>query len=317
MKAKLIINPASGSESAIGHLPMLNARLRERTGSLDIVITTGDGDAAEAGRHAVLDGYDHLFVAGGDGTVNEVLNGVGGVAGGLAAVTFAVIPLGTGNDFATALGLADEPEAAVRQLLDGEAAAIDVGLVNARHFVNVSAGGFMGEVSDAVNPRLKSLLGKLAYLVGGAQALIDYDPVHTLVRDGQADTALALHAFAVCNSRLVGGGRLIAPDAIVNDGWLDACLIHAMPTLDFVALLRRVSAGEHVHDDRVSYFRTQSLELAFARAIKINTDGEVLETDRCRYQVLPGAARMLMPRRHETADSNVAERGDDGHRTKH
>ena len=100
----------------------------------------------------------------------------------------------------------------------------------------------------------------------------------------------------MCNSRLIGGGRLIAPHAIVDDGWLDVCLIHAMPTLEFVALLRRVSSGDHVDDDRVTYFRTQALELAFDRAVRINTDGQVLEADRCRYEVLPGAARVLLPR---------------------
>ena len=99
----------------------------------------------------------------------------------------------------------------------------------------------------------------------------------------------------MCNSRLIGGGRLIAPHAIVDDGWLDVCLIHAMPALEFVALLRRVSSGDHVDDDRVAYFRTQALDLVFDRAIRINTDGQVLEAERCRYDVLPGAARVLMP----------------------
>ena len=88
----------------------------------------------------------------------------------------------------------------------------------------------------------------------------------------------------MCNSRLIGGGRLIAPHAVIDDGWLDVCLIHAMPTLEFVALLRRVSSGDHVDDDRVAYFRTQALELAFERAIRVNTDGQVLEADRCRYE---------------------------------
>jgi diacylglycerol kinase (ATP) len=68
-----------------------------------------------------------------------------------------------------------------------------------------------------------------------------------------------------------------------------------MPTLEFVALLRRVSSGEHIEDERVTYFRTQALDLAFAREIRINTDGQVLAVDRCRYEVLPGAARVLMP----------------------
>ena len=295
MRIKLIVNPASGQETAIGHLPAINARLRE-AGDVDIVLTTGEGDGVEAGRRAALEGYDRVFVAGGDGTLNEVLNGLAQVDGALGAVVLAVVPLGTGNDFATAIGVPASPEDAVDALLGGAVAPVDVGRVNDRCFLNISAGGFIADVSDAVNPQLKTVLGKLAYLIGGAQVLLDYEPVSARVANAATVTKASLLAFAVCNSRLIGGGRLIAPHAIVDDGWLDVCLIHAMPTLEFVALLRRVSSGDHVDDDRVTYFRTQQLELAFDRAVRINTDGQVLEADRCRYEVLPGAARVLLPR---------------------
>ena len=295
MRIKLIVNPASGQETAIGHLPAINARLRE-AGDVDIVLTTGEGDGVEAGRRAALEGYDRVFVAGGDGTLNEVLNGLAQVDGALGAVVLAVVPLGTGNDFATAIGVPASPEDAVDALLGGAVAPVDVGRVNDRCFLNISAGGFIADVSDAVNPQLKTVLGKLAYLIGGAQVLLDYEPVAVRIANAPTVSKASLLAFAVCNSRLIGGGRLIAPHAIVDDGWLDVCLIHAMPTLEFVALLRRVSSGDHVDDDRVTYFRTQQLELAFDRAVRINTDGQVLEADACRYEVLPGAARVLLPR---------------------
>ena len=300
MKAKLIVNPASGGETAVDHLPMMEQRLRAGMGELDVVVTAGEGDATAAGRQAVLDGCERLFVAGGDGTLNEVLNGVAEVEGGLAAVTLGVSPLGTGNDFASALGLPDEPEAAVERLLAGRPHAVDVGRVNGHCFLNVSAGGFIAEVSEAVPSKLKTVLGKLAYLVGGAQVLADYEAVRAEIHGDGGDGAVvsrdaALYTFAICNSRLIGGGRIIAPHALIDDGWLDVCLIHAMPTLEFVALLRRVSGGDHVDDERVSYFRTRRLELVFERPLAINTDGQVLEATRCRYDVLPGAARVLLP----------------------
>jgi diacylglycerol kinase (ATP) len=295
MRIKLIVNPASGGESALDHLPAINARLRQ-SGEVDIVLTTGDGDGVEAGRRAVLDGYEQVFVAGGDGTLNEVVNGVAQVDGGLGRVVLGIVPLGTGNDFATAIGVPAEPEAAVDALLRGTVTPIDVGRVNDRCFLNISAGGFIAEVSDAVRPGLKTVLGKLAYLVGGAQVLLEHEPIAARVRNGaEPATAVSLLAFAVCNSRLIGGGRLIAPHAVVDDGWLDVCLIHAMPTLEFIALLRRVSNGDHVEDDRVTYFRIQALDLAFDHPVRLNTDGQVLEADRCRYDVLPGAARLLIP----------------------
>jgi len=87
--------------------------------------------------------------------------------------------------------------------------------------------------------------------------------------------------------------RLIAPAALVDDGLLDLCIVDAMPTLDFVALLSQVSSGEHVSDPRVTTMRARWIELTFGRQAKINTDGEVLATERCRYEVLPRAARFL------------------------
>jgi diacylglycerol kinase (ATP) len=296
MKTRLIVNPVAGTDSAPDHMLLINERLRTRVGLMDIVMTVGEGDAARAAESAVRDGYDHLLVGGGDGTLNEVLNGAARVPGGLGAITLGVIPLGTGNDFATAIGLSEEIDEALTSLLESNPVSVDVGQLNDRYFLNVSAGGFVAEVSDAVGPGLKTVAGKLAYLIGGASVMLDHEPVRARVKSRQGATAeMQLHMFAVCNSRLVGGGRLIAPNAVIDDGLLDVCLVEAMPTLEFIALLRRISSGEHVTDDRVTYFQTTDLDLAFDRRIKVNTDGQVLESDRCRYRVLHRALRVLMP----------------------
>ncbi|MBA3439883.1 MAG: diacylglycerol kinase family lipid kinase [Pyrinomonadaceae bacterium] len=297
MKSRLIVNPVSGTDAGPSYLQTINERLRERIGDMDIVMTVAAGDAMQAAEKAAREGYDHLFIAGGDGTLNEVVNGVASVGGALANTTFGLIPLGTGNDFAQALGLPEDVEQAISILFEGRTIQVDVGVLNDRHFINVSAGGFIAEVSDAVNPQLKSVAGKLAYLIGGAQVLMDYEPVGVRLRAIENGVArnreLDMEMFAVCISRMVGGGRLIAPHAVIDDGLLDVCLVEAMPTLEFISLLTRISAGDHTEDDRVAYFRASELELHFNRTIKVNTDGEVLEADRCHYRILPRAARFL------------------------
>ncbi|HEU4594359.1 MAG TPA: diacylglycerol kinase family protein [Pyrinomonadaceae bacterium] len=298
MKTRLIVNPVSGTDAAPDYLQAMNERLREGLGDLDIVMTVAAGDARQLGERAAAEGYERLFVAGGDGTLNEVLNGVAAVEGALARTIFGLIPLGTGNDFAGALGLPEDVEDAVEMLLRGRTVSADVGVLNEHYFVNVSAGGFIAEVSDAVNPQLKSLTGKFAYLIGGAQVLLEYEPVGVRLRavaeDGRVtERESGAQMFAVCNSRLVGGGRLIAPHALIDDGLLDVCFVEEMPTLEFVGLLSSVSGGDHIEDARVSYFRTRELDLEFDRTIKVNTDGEVLEASACRYRVLPRAARFL------------------------
>jgi diacylglycerol kinase (ATP) len=290
-RARLIVNPSSGRERATEYAWAISERLREHYDSVEIALTAGDGDATAAAKRAVEDGCGTLFIAGGDGTVNEAVSGVA-AAGALDAVTIGIVPLGTGNDFAAALGIPLDVEEALQVLMRRERLRVDLGRVNDRIFLNTSGGGFIGEVSVSVTPQMKTIAGRLAYLVGGAQALLEYEPVRATVtaEPGRVRFGVRLYAFAVCNSRLIGGGRLIAPSAIVDDGLLDLCLIDAMSTLDFVALARRVADGDHINDPRVRYLQASSLAIEFDREVKVNTDGEVFTATLCNYAVLPRAA---------------------------
>lgn len=315
-RTKLIVNPVSGTDEGLKVLPAINARLRE-AGPVDVVLTIGPGDATDAARRAVEEGYERIVSAGGDGTLNETLNGIASVAGGLEAVALGVIPIGTGNDFATTLGIPQDAEAAAAMLIDTAPRLVDVWLVNDRYFLNVSGGGFIAEVSDAVDTRLKTVAGKLAYIIGGVQVMWSYDALRARVTFprgamcvpdlGASTDPVAvnvervedfdtddLYAFAACNAPLIGGGYVIGPLARVDDGQLDLCLIRASSLTDFLAVLRQVPGGDHVQDARVSYVRAPAIELSFDRQIKINTDGQVLESDRATYS-LAGRARILAP----------------------
>ena len=293
-RARVILNPSSGRERAAEHFELVSARLRERYDPVEIAVTAGDGDAGRAARAAVSDGCETVVAAGGDGTVNEVLNGIA-AEDALSRTTIGIVPLGTGNDFAAALGIPADLDASLDVLLQGRALRVDVGEVNGRVFVNTSGGGFIAEVSVAVTPQLKTIAGRRAYLVGGAQALLEFDPVRATValEPGGQRIGLGLYAFAVCNSRLIGGGRLIAPDAVIDDGLLDVCLIEAMSAMEFVALARKVADGGHVNDPRVRYVQASSARFELDREIRINTDGEVFTARRCDYRVRPKAATFL------------------------
>jgi diacylglycerol kinase (ATP) len=291
----VVLNPSSGRERGPEHVELLTTKLKHRYDDVTIVVTSGDGDAERAATIAVADGCDALFVAGGDGTLNEAMNGLV-TAGGLAEMVVGIVPFGTGNDFAAALGIPLETEPALEILLEGRERAVDLGEVNGRVFVNTSGGGFIAEVSAAVTPQLKTIAGRLAYLIGGAQVLFEFEPVGASVTlsPGPVQVSRSLYAFAVCNSRLIAGGRLIAPNALIDDGMLDVCLIEAMSAIEFVALARKVADGEHVKDPRVLYYQAQSVRVELDRAVHVNTDGEVFEDTRCDYRVLPGAARFLV-----------------------
>jgi diacylglycerol kinase (ATP) len=295
-RARVIVNPSSGRERGPEYIEELSKRLHSKYADVAIVITSGDGDAERAAMTAANDGCEALFIAGGDGTVNEATNGLASVVGALDRVVVGIIPLGTGNDFAAALGIPSEPDAAIEVLLRGRELSVDLGQVNGRMFVNSSGGGFIAEVSEAVTPQLKTIAGRLAYLIGGAQALMEFDPVGATVvfePDGER-VERRLYTFAVCNSPSIGGGQLIAPDAVIDDGLLDVCLIEAMSAVEFVALARKVADGDHVNDPRVLYKRTPSLRIELDRQIRINTDGEVFEATRCEYRVRRRAARFFV-----------------------
>jgi diacylglycerol kinase (ATP) len=306
VRARLILNPAAGADTADERSGALNERLSSGFGPMEIVLTSARGDAEKAARRAVTDGCTILFVGGGDGTLNEVLNGVV-LEHALPSTTLGIIPLGTGNDFAKAVGLPLDVDEALTMLLRNERVQVDVGRANGRCFVNTSGAGFIAEVSEAVTPQMKTIAGRLAYLVGGAQALLEFEPVTmtlTTTPDSHAFTT-RMYAFAACNSPLIGGGRLIAPHAAIDDGLLDFCVIEAMPALEFVALLRRVAKGEHVEDSRVRYFQASTASVRFEREILINTDGEILPARTCEYDVLPRAATFLAGDRYLAAVGNT------------
>lgn len=296
--ARLIINPSSGGGRAMDWLLPINQRIHSELGGCDIVITTNAEDGAKAAEEAARRGDEYLFVAGGDGTLNEAINGVAKVPGALDRLVFGLIPCGTGNDYAGALNIPKEIDGALDALFQRKILEVDLGLVNERGFVNASAGGFIAEVSEAVTPEAKKFAGKLAYLIGGVQQVLDYEPADTecvaIDADGKTiEHKLPLQMFAVTNGPTIGGGRPIAPHAIINDHLFDVVLVEAMSSPEFIAFLAKIPGGNHLDDPRVRSFRAQRVDLRFSRGILINTDGEVLECDRCHYTFAPRAVRIL------------------------
>ena len=300
MRARLVANPSSGIDRARELLPWINEQLRTIVQDLDVTITVDADDAARAAGRAAADGCDALYVAGGDGTLNAAVRGLLSPDGETPPIAIGVIPLGTGNDFAKALGLGEEPAAAVEALLERRTIRADLGLLNGRPFINTSAGGFVADVSDAVTEGLKDAAGKLAYLIGGARALLGSEPFSATLRVfGHAEGSYAwtdrgdLQMFAACNARFIGGGYPIAPGALIDDGLLDVLIVPRMSMLEFIGVLQRIAVGRYEGMDGVLHFRATSFDLDFSRSIRVNTDGELLEASRCEYRVKRSALRFF------------------------
>lgn len=294
MRVTLIANPAAGTAQDREPLAEVRRQWQAAGHAVEMRETAAHGDAERFAHEAATAGADIVVAVGGDGTLNEVVNGVASVEGGLTRCAIGLLPAGTGNDFARSLGI-EAPAAAVAALTAGHERSVDLVSLGDRVFLNASAGGFTAETSANVTSGLKQAVGALAYLIGGARAVLEYEPVGVRVEADGRVIETELQLFAVCNGAYIGGGHQLAPTAQPDDGVMEVCIVRASSTLDFLALLPRLSSGEHVDDGDVAYFRTREVTLTFARAIKINTDGEVLEASRCHYVMRPGAVRMVAP----------------------
>jgi diacylglycerol kinase (ATP) len=179
---------------------------------------------------------------------------------------------------------------------------VDVGVMNDRPFINASAGGLMAEASGAVTPALKDIAGKIAYLIGGARALVSAEPLGmrllAAAAGGTEEAASelvpaaqsAVQMFAVCNAPFIGGGHAVAPGARIDDGLLDVIVVPRMPFVELLATLQRIAASGDPGRSDILSFRSAAFDLIFDRRARVNVDGEVLEADRCAYRVRSGGA---------------------------
>ncbi|HEV2093934.1 MAG TPA: diacylglycerol kinase family protein [Rubrobacter sp.] len=290
----VIHNPASG-----GGAGAPEGLLRGTDGLRPkVIVTEGRGDACEVAREQ-REGL--LVVAGGDGTVNEVVNGLG-EAGFPERVTLAVLPTGTGNDWARTLGMPDDPEGAWDTIRAGRTRALDVARVRLhgaeeRFFVNAAVGGVGAEVSEAADDsNLKARWGSLTYLrasLGAARKLRAHDVELTL--DG-AHHRLRAVSVVVGNCRYAGGGRPAAPRANPEDGLLDVVVVeYAGPGKALALAPTTLTRPDYLDEDGVFFARAKRIEVrSFPPSLKFNCDGEVLGRGPAKFSLVPRVLKVIV-----------------------
>lgn len=256
-------------------------------------VTWEQGDARRFAAAAAARGTDAVFAVGGDGTLNEVLNGVVGTNTPLG-----VLPLGTANDFARQIGVPDDPREALALLLDHEPQAIDVGLLNGRAFLNVSTAGLGAETTAATPAGAKGLFGPLAYAFTGMFKLAAERDARVARFSGpDFSREVEYLLFAVGNARATGAGVSIAPLAEFDDGLLDLCVVEPVGHARFAGLLLELRRGEHLDRDGVHYVQTPWIRVEAEAPMAVNVDGEALTCATLEYRVAPGAVPVFIPRR--------------------
>ena len=291
-KTCIILNPSAGS---IGDLDAVTARLRQLPDA-EIRLTTRRGSAARFAKTAIKKGRDTIIAAGGDGTLNEVINGIGE---NLGAAKVGLLPLGTGNDFGRSIEMPVDLEAGIEVMRSGHTRAIDLVRVTSdevRYFVNVSAGGFSGLVNEKLTPALKKTWGPLAYLRSAAAALPELRAYRTtLALDNAESITMELYNVVVANGRYVAGGRLIAPDASIDDGLLDVVLIPERPASELALVVAQIALGTHLSSAAVVHRRAAKLTVNSKPGMWFNVDGELVGNEPATFEIVPRALRFIVP----------------------
>jgi diacylglycerol kinase (ATP) len=252
--------------------------VRDRGHYTDVRVTFERGDAERIAREAATVGADVVVAVGGDGTANEVVNGLDGYDTPLG-----VLPLGTANDFARQAGIPANVDHAMDVILVRKPVRIDTASLNGRRFLNVSTGGIGAEATAETKSQAKAAFGQLAYAITGIRKLADFTPKHAVFRSGGFVLECDFLIFAVGSGLASGGGRLVTPHASTTDGLLDLCIVERMPRREFARTVLRLRHGEHVGEEGVHYVRMHELTIEAKTPISVNVDGEVSDSVRLDY----------------------------------
>jgi len=252
-------------------------------------LTSNVGDAREMARQAVIDGHETVVAAGGDGTVNEVANGLAG-----SDVNFGILPVGTMNVFASELGIpSGSLERAWRVIEDGHVRDLDLPMANEDHFVQLAGIGLDAEVVRRTTLDSKKALGPISYLITLAQVAADRPPQ---IEIEPVDSAARSGSFVlVGNGRLYGGPFTLFKDAKPDDGLLDVLVFKNQSHWDVVRYFQAIAFGNHADLPDVEYFQTRSMMLRGGHDIPVELDGELTGELPCRFGFSDHKLRVLSP----------------------
>ena len=293
---RVVVNPAAGGGRSARFLPQLRAAFTRR-GVSSFVETRCAGDEGRIVDEAAAGGVRTLVAVGGDGTWSNLADAI--VKTG-AAVRLALVPAGSGNDLAKCLGIpGDDVEAWAQVALEGQPRRVDVGRVEARHFVNVLGFGLDVTVLESM-ARLKRLRGEWAYLYCAARSLLSCRPFRVTIAtgdDGAQGSPRTLLMLAVANGPRFGGGFRVAPQAGMSDGLLDLVAFNDAGWLRRAILMQRVRRGTHEACPEVTQERAARFRVSFAAPPAYEVDGELCRARSAELEVTTaaGALEILTP----------------------
>jgi diacylglycerol kinase (ATP) len=293
MKTKIILNPYANRWGAQAKVAAIEKACREAGLAFDMAVMSGPGDGKRETITAIYDGYEAIIAAGGDGTVNEVVNGLIEAAGGEPTKPMGILPVGTGNDFSDMTRIPRDLASAAKTIAGGRTRQIDAAQVIAgdrRHFFGNNCALAMEPMVTIENIRLNRLSGNIRYVVATLKALLKLQAWQMKVNWDGSSYEGSIYLLSVCNSPRTGGIFLIAPPARMDDGVLDIVFVPKVPKAKVLSLVPRLFNGSHIEQPDVNYIRSTRLSIESEPGTPIHADGEVIaeSVKNIRYEILPG-----------------------------
>lgn len=301
MKHLFIVNPVAGKKKAAGMIPEIEKIMSARKEEFYIEQTRYAGHAAEIAEKYSGGGDFRIYSLGGDGTLNEVLNGIvnhrNNVAGSSAAgSSLAVIPAGSGNDFFRCVS--DNSTAKIlSRTINGFEKTIDIGKVNGKYFLNISSLGFDAEIAHSAD-RLKQIPfipGGAAYVLSIFTTILKNRTYHLNISiDGESLSEKLLLA-AVANGNFYGGGIIPAPEAKVDDGLFDICTVKSLSKPKILVLFPKYVKGKHGILKEVSFYKCRNIGFNCDEPFPLNIDGEVVTVSNVSFEIIPNKLKFVFP----------------------
>ncbi|MHA6686608.1 diacylglycerol/lipid kinase family protein [Mesorhizobium sp. A556] len=305
MKVGVILNPVAGGGGLKRNWPEVAAALTRHFGAFELHETQGSGDAARLAFDLSAEGFDLVIAAGGDGTASEAADGLLQASiEGRGTAALALLPCGTGIDFARGLGLSGDLEASLKQIAEAKGRRIDAGRISyvsddgalaSRHFINIASLGLSGATDRAVNAdkRKGRFSAKALFFWRTVFEFIRYrfQNVRITIDDGEpVEAKMAL--VAVANGRFFGGGMMIAPDAALDDGQFDIVILRAASKLKLIQDIRLLYGGRHRNHPSITILRGRKVvvePVGDGDSALVDIDGESPGRIPATFEILPGA----------------------------
>ncbi|ARC84407.1 lipid kinase, YegS//BmrU family protein [Clostridium argentinense CDC 2741] len=292
MKNLFIINPVAGKGRSLEYIDKIKNYFDDLQEEYIIEITEYKDHAIEIAKEYTSKDTYRVFAVGGDGTINEVLNGLIG-----SDSVLCVIPTGTGNDFVRTLYKDKEIEDILDSLISGQEHYIDLAKSNDRYFINIASVGFDAEV--VYNARMfknrRFIPSSFAYILSVIYTAFNFKSINMTIKIGEQYIKESTFLLAACNGKCYGGGVMIAPKADMKDGLLDICVIRRPGLFTLLKSIPKALKGELEDIEEVNYYSGKKIIVEGDREFILNADGELFRQTQAEFELIENGMKVVIP----------------------